>query len=76
MMTSSNNFIDKFTFEITDDMLERPNNKTFSQARCHLITFVFEQHLENKNNAKNTLKPNSVERLIAFINENSFSDNY
>lgn len=76
IMTSSKNFIDKFTFEITDDMLERPNNKDYSQARCHLVTFVYEQHLSNKNNAKNTLKPNSVERLISFINQASFSDDY
>jgi mRNA interferase MazF len=76
IMTSSKNFIDKFTFEITENMLERPNNKEFSQARCHLVTFVFEQHLGNKNNAKNTLKPNSVERLISFINETSFSEDY
>jgi mRNA interferase MazF len=76
IMTSSENFKDKFTFEITDNMLERPNNKDFSQARCHLVTFVYESHLNDKNYAKNTLKPNSVERLIAFINEVTFSDDY
>ena len=76
IMTSSKEFIDKFTFEITENMLQRPNNKGFSQARCHMITFVRESHLVDKNYPKNTLKPNAVERLIAFINEETFSDDY
>jgi hypothetical protein len=76
MMTSSKNFIDKFTFEITQDMLQRTNNKSFSQARCHLVTFIQEKHLDNNNNAKNTLKPNAVERLIAHINQVTFADDY
>lgn len=76
IMTSSKEFIDKFTFEITDNMLQKSNNKDFSQARCHMVTFVRESHLVDKNYAKNTLKPNSVERLIAFINEVTFSDDY
>lgn len=76
MMTSSENFIDKFTFEITDDMLERPNNKEFSQARCHLVTFVWESQLYDQNNAKNTLKSTAIDRLIAHINEHTFNDDY
>ena len=65
-MTSSDNFKDKFTFELTDSMLQKPNNKDFSQARCHMVTFVHERHIISKY-PKNTLKPNSVERLIAHI---------
>jgi mRNA interferase MazF len=75
IMTSSNNFVDKFTFELTDEMLQNPNNKKFSQARCHMVTFVHENHIYDKY-PKNTLKPNSVERLIAHINQVSFSDDY
>lgn len=76
MITSSTNFIDKFTFEITSEMLQRPSNKDFSQARCHLITFVYESHLSDKNYAKNTLKENALDRLLIHINKFTFSDEY
>lgn len=74
MMTSSEKS-DLFTFEITQDMLQMKNNKGFSQARCHLISYVMENHIVS-NSVKNTLKPNAVERLIARINEVTFEDNY
>lgn len=76
IMSSSKNFIDKFTFEVDDKMLQKPNNKKFSQVRCHLVTFVYEVHLNEKNYAKNSFKTNSLERLISHINEVSLSDEY
>ena len=74
IMTSSN-YIDQFTFELTNEMLQKSNTKSFSQARCHMITFVHEKHIFDRY-PKNTLKPNAVERLIAHLNEVSFSDDY
>ncbi|MGI0106606.1 type II toxin-antitoxin system PemK/MazF family toxin [Salinimicrobium sp. WS361] len=72
MMTSSSEE-DLFTFEIKQEMLQRQNNKIYSQARCHLITYVMEKHIVG-NYAKNSLKPAAVNRLIARINEVSLED--
>ncbi len=61
MMTSSTK-IDLMSFKITQDMLERTNNKAFSQARCHLITYIVEKHILNRY-PLNRLKPEAVNRL-------------
>lgn len=72
MMTSKENK-DLFTFEITQEMLQMSNNKKFSQARCHLITYIMEKHITSKY-PKNTLKPNALERLLVRINEVTFNE--
>ncbi|WP_443082043.1 type II toxin-antitoxin system PemK/MazF family toxin [Tenacibaculum sp. FZY0031] len=74
MMTSSEK-TDLFTFEVTQDMLQMKNNKKFSQARCHLVTYIMEKHVV-KNSLLNTLKQSAVERLIERINEVTFKDSY
>lgn len=70
MMTSSTE-IDLFTFTITDDMLVQKSNKDFSQARCHLISYVMEKHIVGKT-PKNTMKENALNRLLIKINETVF----
>ena len=72
MMTSSKKK-DLFTFEVTQDMLQSKNNKRFSQARCHLVTYVMEKHIVG-NYPKNKMKPSAVNRLIARINETALQD--
>ncbi|MBZ9731107.1 hypothetical protein LB467_15535 [Salegentibacter sp. JZCK2] len=54
-------------------MLQRKNCKDFSQARCHLITYIMEKHIVG-NYAKNSMKLAAVDRLIARINEISLED--
>ena len=70
MMTSSSQ-IDMFSFEITQDMLNYTNNKDFSQARCHLISYVMDKHIVC-NKPKNSLKENALNRLIVRINNTVF----
>ena len=70
MMTSSTE-TDLFTFTITDDMLVQKSNKDFSQARCHLISYVMEKHIVGKT-PKNTMKENALNRLLIKINETVF----
>lgn len=70
MMTSSTE-TDLFTFSITDDMLVQKNNKDFSQARCHLISYVMERHIMGKT-PKNTMKENALNRLLIKINDTVF----
>lgn len=64
MTTSEQN--DIFSFPITNEMLNKPNDKPFSQARCHIVTYVVEKHIL-KNGKNYTLKPNAVDRLVARI---------
>ena len=70
MMTSSTE-TDLFTFTITEDMLVQKSNKDFSQARCHLISYVMEKHIVGKT-PKNTMKENALNRLLIKINETVF----
>lgn len=65
MMTSSKK-VDLFSFEIKHEMLDYPNNKDFSQARCHLITYVKEKHFEKRK--LNRLKDSYVDNLVERIN--------
>jgi len=63
VMLTTQNIIDRFSFEITDDMLLKPSNKPFSQARCHLVTYITQSHII-QNNHSNKMKPNAVNRLV------------
>lgn len=71
VMMSSNGERDKFSFVVDDNMVDKPNNRSDSQVRCHLITYVREKHIQHKN-PFNKLKPQAFERLIAYINEAVF----
>lgn len=66
-MMSSNGASDKFSFPLTDKDLDKPSNKTNSQVRCHLITYVLEDDL-SISNPHNRFKKQAFERLIAHIN--------
>lgn len=64
MMTSSKD-TDLFSFEIRPEMLDYPNNKDFSQARCHLISYIKEKHVEKRkiNRMKEAYVNNLIERI-------------
>ena len=71
MMTTSE-VNDVFSFPITNDMLNKPSDKPFSQARCHIVTYVVEKHILK--NAKNySLKSNAVDRLVSRITQVSLT---
>ncbi|WP_439582948.1 type II toxin-antitoxin system PemK/MazF family toxin [Dyadobacter bucti] len=73
VMMTSNDADDQFTFRLNDAMLERPNSKSTSQVRCHLITYVREIHINsNLGRPFNRLKRQALERLMAHINTNVF----
>lgn len=65
MMTSTTD-IDLFSFPIGPEMLQSKNNKDFSQARCHLITYASEKHFEKR--VINRIKPMYVDKLVERIN--------
>src|SRR5258708_25496609 len=45
-MMSSNGEDDRFSFQLTNSMLEKPGNTQNSQVRCHLITYVREVYIK------------------------------
>jgi hypothetical protein len=65
-MMTSNGIIDPFSFKIDNSMLDKPGNKSNSQVRCHLITYVLERHII-PSQPYNKLKPQAIERLLAYI---------
>lgn len=65
MMTSST-ITDLFSFEIEPIMLDLPVKKEYSQARCHLISYVKEKHFEK--HKLNHMKKAYVDNLVARIN--------
>jgi mRNA-degrading endonuclease toxin of MazEF toxin-antitoxin module len=71
MMTSTNHD-DEFSFVITDDMLVKPLNKDFCEARCHLIQFVPKEDVIT-NSHNNQMKVESFRNLINKITSTTFS---
>jgi mRNA interferase MazF len=57
---------DRYTFEITDEMLVKGSDGRFSQARCHLITNVSDDDIITNRN-RNSMKLNFLERLVTQI---------
>jgi hypothetical protein len=64
---------DSFTFELKDNMFIKPLDGTFQQARLHLVTYVFDEHITKNSSIYNKMKPNSVDRLVEHINTKSLS---
>lgn len=70
-MMTSQEMDDEFTFELTDDLLEKPNNKDYSEVRCQMIHFVhLDQIIPNKN--KNRITEEGFSLLIKKINNSTF----
>ena len=73
VMLTSNGKEDMFSFIIDDSMLTSTNNVNHSQARTHLVTYFMPKHIYSKK-PMNTMKNNSVNRLVERISETSFSE--
>ena len=72
MMTHSAQ-TDKFTFEITNDLLVKPGDGSFSQARCHIVSYFTDENIiANKN--RNSMKSKAVDRLVSRIHDNSLME--
>ena len=70
-MMSSNGVIDRFSFPLNKNDLQRPSNKESSQVRCHLITYVLEGDITHSD-PYNKLVGSAFERLINKINDAVF----
>ena len=40
IMLTSQVYGDRYTCEITNEMLTQSNNKPYSEVRCHLVTYI------------------------------------
>lgn len=72
VMLSSSRNTDKFTFELTREMLIRKPKKEFSQVRCHLITYIKDNHISGP--VINTVKPQIVDRIVQHINAKALEE--
>lgn len=66
VMLTSQEYGDKYTFEITEGMLAQSSNKPYSEARCHLITYILPAHIVS-GRARNKLKRHYVDALVEHI---------
>lgn len=73
MMTSSNLRNDKFSYQVTQDMLIKPINVAYSQVRLHLISYILESHIITTGQ-RNKMKSHEVDRLIDYIRDVSLMD--
>jgi mRNA-degrading endonuclease toxin of MazEF toxin-antitoxin module len=73
IMLTSQSKTDRFTFRITDEMLVKPNDKAFAQARCHIITYALESQIIRNSN-RNRMKRNHVNRLVEHVTQSALSE--
>jgi len=66
VMLTSQEHGDKYTFEITPNMLTQSSNTPYSEARCHLITYILTAHIVS-GRARNKLKRQYVDVLVEHI---------
>lgn len=73
MMTTSSRE-DQFTFKVEDYMLTSPNDKSFAQVRCHLVTYVLKNPIVT-NSKRNRMKSDFVDKLVEYISVVALSVN-
>lgn len=71
MITSSTNYLDEFSFRLTDQMFEKPLDKGGSHARMHLVTLCVDATIKGKR--INKMKPASFKQLMKSIGEIVFN---
>lgn len=76
MMTSESHYKDdRYSFQLTDNMLAKPLGKSFCAARLHLIgNFLYSDVIVNRNSG-NEMKIDAFNRLIVHINKITFDLN-
>ncbi len=63
IMLTSQEYEDKYTYRISDEMLLQKSNMPYIEARCHLLTYILKSHIvANKN--RNKLKRHFVDALV------------
>jgi hypothetical protein len=63
VMLTSQQYGDRYTFEINENMLAQTNNKVYSEARCHLVTYILPAHIVSAR-SRNKLKRQYVDALV------------
>jgi len=72
MITTEKKYDDQYTFEITKEMLTKPFNIDYCQARLHLISFFNENDVIKNSNWNNNIKKNFFEMIIEQVNKITF----
>jgi len=63
VMLTSQQYGDRYTFELTNDMLSQTNNMPYSEARCHLVTYILPTHIASAR-SRNKVKRQYVDALV------------
>ena len=63
VMLTSQPYGDRYTFEITGHMLTHASNRPYSEARCHLVTYILPSHIVSAR-SRNKLKRQYVDALV------------
>jgi len=71
MITSSTKYRDDFSFELTDDMFEKPLRKSDCHARMHLLTLCLNEEI--KGVKINRMKPFYFKQLMKSIGSAVFN---
>ena len=66
VMITSQQYADKYTFEITNEMLTNASNKPYSEARCHLVTYILPSHIVAGKH-RNKIRRHYVDALVEHI---------
>ena len=71
MITSSSNYHDDYSFDLSDQMFERPLDKPNSHARMHLVTLCLDNTIKGKR--INKMKPAYFKQLMRSIGDLVFN---
>ena len=74
MITSSKEYYDDYSFDLTDEMFERPLIKSDSHVRMHLITLCLTEDISGYK--KNTMKSMYFKQLMQSIGDLIFNYNF
>jgi hypothetical protein len=74
MITSSDYHHDDYSFDLTDDMFEKPLDKKDSHVRMHLMTLCIERHI--KGARINRMKAPYFKQLMKSIGDLVFNYNF
>jgi hypothetical protein len=72
VMLTHSNYKNRFSFPITKEMIDGAWSDDWSQARCHILVTITEDHIADNNALLGKMKKFYFERLLEHINTFSF----
>ncbi len=70
VMLTHRSYVDRFTFEIKPNMLVNGGDGSYIQARCHLVTYIFDSFLRS-HRILDHMKSEYVDQLVEHIHNSA-----